>query len=188
MRLCRPPRARPQLTRPPLHGRRCLPRCCAARRARWSRSPACPRSALPNHRSPPAASATAAHPAAAARPPPAARRVAGHERDALRVCGSVARRESGRSSPGRRYSAATARPSAAPPAASACPSVLAVRYPIITPHPPPARLPLQVRPQLTLPPLLGHHPPLGAPPVTSATPDAGARATRPSTCSVHPSP
>ena len=36
VRLRRPPRARPQLTRPPLLGRHCPPRCCAVRRARRS--------------------------------------------------------------------------------------------------------------------------------------------------------
>ncbi|XP_021309162.1 basic proline-rich protein-like [Sorghum bicolor] len=156
-------------------------------------SPARPRSALPDHCPPPAASATPA----AARPPP----TVGHERDAQRVCGSVARRERGRHSPGRRYSAAAARPDAAPPAAhaGAAPVRSSTRPRSALPDhrpatrrparlPPRARLPPQARPQLTRPPLLGHRPPPGAPTATSAMPDAGARAARPSPCSVCPSP
>ena len=104
VRLRRPPRARPPLTRPPLLGRRCPPRCCAARRARRSCAsplvhPSSQRAARPSPRhpppgappsasAPPAASTAAAHPAAAARPPPAARRADSHERDARRRCQS----------------------------------------------------------------------------------------------------
>ena len=101
--LRRPPRARPQLTRPPLLGRRCLLRCCAARRARQScvspfAHPSSQRATRPS-------------------PPPTRRRVR---------------------------------------------------------LPPRARRPPRARPQLTRPSLLGPRPPPGAPPATSATPDARA--------------
>ena len=106
LRLRRPPRARPQLTRPPLHTPvlRRPPRPPELRQSArplvlTARCPTIARHPPPG--APPAASVAAAHPAAAARPPPAARRNAGHKRDARHVCGSVARRECGRSSPGR---------------------------------------------------------------------------------------
>ena len=135
-------------------------------RAAPVRSPACPCNALPDHRPPPgaplAASAAAAHPAAAARPLLPAPMLA---RRARRSCTSpLARPSSQRAA---RPSPATRRPARLPSR---------------------ARRPPRARPQLTRPLLLGHRPPPGVPPTTSATPDFGVRAVRPSPCSVRPSP
>jgi len=107
--LCRP-------TRPPELRQSVRPPVLAARCPTIA-PPHPPPGAPPTASAAPAASAAAAHPAVAAWPPPATRRAAGHERDARRACGSVARSERGHSSPGRRYSAAAAHPGAVPPAA-----------------------------------------------------------------------
>ncbi|XP_021303732.1 atherin-like [Sorghum bicolor] len=130
--LTRPPLHTPELRRPPELRQSARPLDLTAR---------CPTIARPPPPgAPSAASAAAAHPAAAARPPPAARRTAGHKRDARRVCGSVARRECGRSSPGRRCSAVAARPGAAPPAA------LAGAAPVRSPARPRSAMPDQCPP------------------------------------------
>ena len=166
VRLRRPPRARPQLTRPPLPAPvlcrpprppelrpSARPPVLAARCPTIARHP--PSGAPPDASATPAASTAAAHPPATARPPPA-----GHEREARRACGSVVRHERGRSSSGRRCSAAAARPDAAPPAAPA--GAAPVRSPArpssqraAQPSPAtrrPARLPPRARAQLTRPP------------------------------------
>jgi hypothetical protein len=99
VRLRRSPRARPQLTRPPLPTpvlrrqprppelrQSARPPVLTARCPTIARHP--PPGAPPVASATPAVSAATAHPTAAAWPPPAARRVAGHERDARRRCQS----------------------------------------------------------------------------------------------------
>ena len=109
VQLRHPPRAPPQLTRPPLLGRRWPPRCCAARRARRScASPLARPSSqhAPDHHPPPVAWRASRRKRGRSSPgcrsSATAHRTAGHERNARRACGSVAHRERGRSSPGRR--------------------------------------------------------------------------------------
>ena len=146
------------------------------------RSPARPRSTLPDHRPPPAASA------AAALPPPLLA-----PRSPLGAPPATSTMPDARAVPS--------------PAASEAAAHLGVvaRLPLPAPvlrHPPrPLELRQSARPPVLAArcPTIARHPPLGVPPAASAAvahpatatrppPDAGARATRPSLCSVRPSP